>query len=107
MTWPNHFFPDHVEAASPRARVAVVPNECTRRGFASSVSRRVQGKVSQRVQRGRSLYQNPGWWVAGRGRWGMPTSGREVRRSFGRRELGAFVYLAAEQARRGPEISWW
>ena len=78
MTWPSHFFPDHVEAARPCASVAVAPNECRGWGCASSVSRSVQGKVSLRVPGGGSLYQSPGWWVAGRGGRGVPTSGHEV-----------------------------
>jgi len=92
VTWPSHFFPDNVEAARPCERVAVAPKEYKGWGCASSVSRGVQGIVSQRVQGGGSLYQIPGWWVAGRGGRGMPTSGREVGRFVDRRALCAFVF---------------
>jgi len=91
VTWPNNFLPGHVEAPRPFARVDFAPNDCSEWGCASSVSRSVQGKDSQRVLGGCSLYQSPGWWVAGRGGRGMPTSGHEVSRIFDRRALCAFV----------------
>ena len=92
VTWPNHFFPDHVEAERPCARVAVALNQCRGWGCASSARRSVQGRVSQRVHGGCSLYQSPRWWVAGMGGRGLPTSGREVSRFLDRRALCAFVF---------------
>jgi len=107
VTWPNQFYPDHFEAARPCARGTVVPNECRGWWCASSVSRSDQETVSQRVPGGGSLYQSPGWWVAVRGGRGMPTSGRALSCFFDRCALSAFLSLAAERARRGPETAWW
>jgi len=80
---------DHADVARPFANVAVAPTECREWGCASSARRSVQGRVSQRVQGGGSLYQIPKWWVAVRGGRGMPTSERESRPGTSRRQFQA------------------
>ena len=87
----HHCCPDHVDVGTPSAMMAVAPNECREWGCASSVRRSVQGKVSQHVNGGGSLYEIPEWWIAVRKGRGMPTSKQKSRPGTSRRQTNPSV----------------